>query len=52
MKIVTKIWLGFALLITGYVMTIVMTEVNSRSGERFLNMIQESAFPSANAVQR
>ncbi len=51
MNIVTKIWLGFALLIAGYVTTIVITELSSRHGERFLVMIETSAFPCANAAQ-
>ena len=51
MNIVTKIWLGFTLLITGYVMTMIITELSSQRGERFLVMIETSAFPCANAAQ-
>ena len=51
MKIVTKIWSGFALLIAGYVMTVIITELNSRRGERFLVRVEMSAFPCANAAQ-
>ena len=51
MKIVTKIWVGFSLLIAGYVMTITLTEVNSNRNERFLHGIEKSSFPSANAAQ-
>ena len=51
MKIVTKIWSGFALLIAGYVMTVIMTEMNSRRGEHFLARVEMSAFPCANAAQ-
>ena len=51
MKIVTKIWSGFALLIAGYVMTVIITGLNSQRGERFLVRVEMSAFPSANAAQ-
>ncbi len=51
MKIVTKIWIAFGVLIAGYVMTVVFTEQNSRRGERFLRSIEVSAFPCANASQ-
>jgi signal transduction histidine kinase len=51
MKIVAKIWSGFALLIAGYVLTVSMTELNSRRNEDFLHVIEDSAFPCANAAQ-
>ncbi len=51
MRIVAKIWIGFSLLIAGYLMTMALTEVNSRRGERFLRAIETSAFPCANAAQ-
>ena len=51
MKIVTKIWLGFNLLIAGFILTLALTELNSRNGEEFLHVIEVSSFPCANAAQ-
>jgi signal transduction histidine kinase/HAMP domain-containing protein len=51
MRIVTKIWIGFALLIAGYVLTVSLTEINSRRIQHFLQVIEDSAIPCANAAQ-
>ena len=46
MKLVTKIWLSLALLIAGYVMTVVVTDIRSREDERFLQKIESESVPN------
>ncbi len=51
MSIVLKIWLGFTLLVSGYVLTVVLTDLRTRRSEAFLRHLEVALIPCVQSAQ-
>ena len=51
MSLVVKFWLGFAMVLSGFALTVILTDTRTRTDERFLMRIDSALIPASHAAQ-
>ena len=51
MSLVVKFWLGFAMVLSGFALTVILTDTRTRTDERFLVRIDSALIPASHATQ-